>query len=74
MPTRRGVGFKLPGQVVVEPNCVRVSLRPFNDRQLNRDLRAVCAQVTAKAPRLPDGRQLILTVWSAPRPILDVPP
>ena len=66
--------FKLPGQVVVERDCVRVSLRPFNDRQLNRDLRAVCAQVAAKAPRLPDGRQLILTVWSAPRPILDIPP
>ena len=66
--------FKLAGQVVEEPECVRVILRPFNDRQLNRDLLAVCAQVATKAPHLPDGRQLILSVWSASRPILDVPP
>lgn len=66
--------FKLPGQVVWEEECVRVTLRPFNDRQLNRDLTAMCLEVEAKAPRLPDGRQLILKIGAASRLILDVPP
>jgi hypothetical protein len=35
-----------------------VELRPFNDRRLNRDLEAICAQVNAEEPRLPDGRRL----------------
>ena len=63
--------FKLPGQVVWEADCVRVSLRPFNDRQLNRDLVALCARVAEEAPRLPDGRRLLLMVGAAHRLILD---
>jgi hypothetical protein len=66
--------FKLPGQVVWENECVRVTLRPFNDRQLNRDLAVLCAQVASAAPQLPDGRRLILMIGAAPRLILDVPP
>jgi hypothetical protein len=65
--------FKLPGQVVWEADCVRVILHPFNDRQLNRDLVALCAQVAAVAPHLPDGRQLMLTVGIAQRLSLDGP-
>jgi hypothetical protein len=37
---------------------VEVELRPFNDRQLNRDLETVYAQVNAEEPRLPDGQLL----------------
>jgi hypothetical protein len=66
--------FKLPGHVVWEPTCVQVTLRPFNDRQLNRDLLDVCARVTAAAPHLPDGRQLRITVGVAHRLSLDVSP
>ncbi len=54
--------FHLPGQVTWERAVVRVELRPFNDRQLTRDLHTLCERVTAAAPRLPDGRQLVMTV------------
>jgi hypothetical protein len=50
--------FRLPGWVVWGMQTVEVELRPFNDRQLNRDLEAVCAQVNAQEPHLPDGRRL----------------
>ncbi len=50
--------FRLPGQVVWGAETVEVELRPCNDRQLNRDLEAVCAQVNAEEPRLPDGQRL----------------
>ena len=33
-----------------------MELRPFNDRELNRDLEAICAQINAEETRLPDGR------------------
>ena len=37
-----------------------VELRPFTDREVNRDLAAVYARVAVAQPRLPDGRQLHL--------------
>jgi cell division septum initiation protein DivIVA len=54
--------LRLPGRVRREAEIVRVELRPFNDRQLNRDLALVCARVNAASPRLPDGCHLLLTV------------
>ncbi len=45
---------------------VQVELRPFNNRQLNRDLLAVCQRVKDIQPRLPDGRILILHAPSLP--------
>lgn len=51
---------------------VRVDLRPFNDRQLTRDLHGLCERVTAAAPRLPDGRQLVMTVAARPACISDL--
>jgi hypothetical protein len=50
--------FRLPGWVVWGTETVEVELRPFNDRRLNRDLEAICTQVNAQEPRLPDGRRL----------------
>ena len=50
--------FRLPGQVIWGAETVEVELRPFNDRQLNRDLETVCTQVNAAQPRLPDGHRL----------------
>jgi hypothetical protein len=66
--------FKLPGQVVWEADCVRVTLCPFNDRQLNRDLAVLCARVVAAAPQLPDGRRLLFTIGAMHRLTLDVSP
>ena len=54
--------FDLPGRVTWEQTTVRVELRPFNDRQRTRDLMALCARVEARAPHLPDGRHLVLSV------------
>jgi len=48
--------FRLPGRVIPGPVTVQVELRPFNDRQLNRDLTTLCAQVNTLQPRLPDPR------------------
>jgi len=50
--------FRLPGWVVWGRETVEVELRPFNDRQLNQDLEAICEKVNAEEPRLPDGRRL----------------
>jgi hypothetical protein len=52
--------FRLSGRIVWGSDTVRVELRPFNDRQLTRDLAAVCAQVNQISPHLPDGRSLHL--------------
>ena len=64
--------FQLPGQVTWEQATVAVELRPFNDRQLTRDLHALCERVTAASPRLPDGRQLIMRVSALPTCISDL--
>jgi hypothetical protein len=54
--------FRLPGRVIEEKQMILVELRPFNDRQLTRDLQVVCQQVEATQPHLPDGRRLCFTV------------
>ncbi len=64
--------FRLPGCIAWGPDTVRVTLRPFNDRQLTRDLALLCERVRALQPRLPDGRRLIFSLTDAERPILDV--
>ena len=66
--------FHLPGLVKQEQDTVTVSLRPFNDRQYNQDLTALCERVNTAAPRLPDGRRLHVSVQinEVVRPILDM--
>src|SRR5258707_1310559 len=54
--------FHLPGRVTRGPRAVSVELRPFNDRQLNHDLVALCELVNQASPQLPDGRQLLFSV------------
>ncbi|HLW02402.1 MAG TPA: hypothetical protein VKT82_27350, partial [Ktedonobacterales bacterium] len=54
--------FRLPGRVTQGRQVVWVELRPFNDRQLNRDLRVVCERVTTAQHSLPDGRRLCFTL------------
>ena len=57
--------FRLTGRVIEQAEMVQVELHPFNDRQLNRDLAAVCARVNELQPRLPDGRRLLFTMHGA---------
>jgi len=64
----------LPGTIVWGEDSVEVSLCPFNDRQLNRALGALCMRVAAAAPHLPDGRRLLFTIGAAHRLNLDVSP
>ena len=54
--------FQLPGVVVSMRHTVSVELRPFNDRQYNRDLIVLCHRVNERQPRLPDGRLLVFSV------------
>lgn len=58
--------FRLPGRVRWDREEVHVELRSFNNRQLTRDLIAVCQRVNEMQPRLPDGRLLILHAPSLP--------
>jgi len=60
----------LPGRVVWGADVVTVELRPFNDRQLNRDLAAVCLKVAEARPCLLDGRRLVFMTTGLDRPIL----
>ncbi len=64
--------FALPGRVLGTAESVTVTLRPFNDQPLTRDLRMLCAYVTERQPHLPDGRRLILRVAGTGSPSLDV--
>ena len=64
--------FHLSGLVVQGPTTVCVELRPFHDRQYNRDLVMLCERVNAAAPQLPDGRRLIFQVRDIPCPVLHV--
>ncbi len=58
--------FRLPGHLHWGYDAVHIDLRPFNNRQLTRDLLAVCQRVNEIQPRLPDGRLLILHAPSLP--------
>ena len=52
--------FRLPGRIIWGTDRVEVTLQPFHDRRLTRDLAAVCAGVNAARPHLPDRRQVHL--------------
>ena len=56
--------FRLSGIIMRDATTVHVELRPFHDRALNRDLALLCIRVNEASPRLPDGRQLFLTLRS----------
>jgi hypothetical protein len=65
--------FDLPGHIVPYPERCLVFLRPFNDRQLNRDLDALCERVNQARLRLPDGRILEFLRYTSLTLISDVP-
>jgi hypothetical protein len=56
--------FQLPGTITQDATLVQVELRPFNDRELNRDLALLCERVNQASPHLPDGRWLFFTIRS----------
>src|SRR6266699_664683 len=62
--------FQLRGVVVWARHTISVELHPFNDRQYNRDLMALCQRVNERQVRLPDGRLLVFSVKETHRPIL----
>jgi hypothetical protein len=57
--------FQLPDTITQNTKLVQVELRPFNDRELNRDLAVLCERVNQASPRLPDGRRLSFTIRSS---------
>jgi hypothetical protein len=63
--------FHLPGRMVWGTDVLTVELRPFNDRQLNRDLTTLCVKVTEARPCLPDGRRLVFMSAGLDSPILN---
>jgi hypothetical protein len=65
--------FRLPGRVTEGKQTIWVKLHPFNDRQLNRDLQAMCERVAATQPHLPDGRRLCFTIAGTGRVSSHVP-
>ena len=54
--------FHLCGIVTSSQHTVSVRLRPFNDRQYNRDLSLLCHRVNEKHLHLPDGRLLLFSI------------
>src|SRR5260370_35657255 len=54
--------FRLPGPVISDATTIRVALRPFNDRALNRDLISLCERVNHASRHLPAGRRVSFTL------------
>ncbi len=54
--------FQLSGTITQDATLVQVELRPFNDRELNRDLALLCERVNQMSPHLPDRRRLFFTI------------
>lgn len=66
--------FRLPGRVLTFHDHVLVTLRPFNDRALNRDLAAFCQRVNEAHLCLPSGKLLIFRMAQSVSPTLNAPP
>jgi hypothetical protein len=66
--------FRLPGRVLTFDDRVLVSLRPFNDRALNRDLAQFCLRVNDAHLCLPAGKALIFRVAESAHPTSYFPP
>ncbi len=63
--------FELGGWVTFGTEDVKVALRPFHDRALNRDLAELCTRVTEATPLFPDGRRLLLCLQGNGHLLLD---
>lgn len=61
---------QLSGSITSSRQMVTVQLRPFHDRQDNRDLVLLRQRVNKKHFHLPDGRLLLFSLQEMARPIL----
>jgi hypothetical protein len=66
--------FRFPGRILTFHDRVLVTLRPFNDRALNRDLAEFCQRVNAAHLGLPTGKVCIFRVADSPSSISNAPP
>lgn len=66
--------FRLPGRLLTFHDHVLVTLRPFNDRALNRDLVQFCQLVNQAHLCLPEGKLLMFRIPDSSRLTLDPPP
>jgi len=66
--------FRLPGRVLTFEDHVLVTLRPFNDRALNRDLAQFCQRVNDAHLCLPTGKTLVFRVAESAPPTSNSPP
>ena len=66
--------FRLSGRILTFHDRVLVSLRPFNDRTLNRDLAECCQRVNQAHLCLPEGKLLIFRIAGASHLTSDAPP
>jgi hypothetical protein len=73
-PTRLLPFFRLPGRVLTFDDRVLVTLRPFNDRALNRDLAQFCQRVNDAHLCLPTGKVLIFRLPESASPTSYRPP
>jgi hypothetical protein len=60
--------FRLPGRVLTFADRVLVTLRPFNDCALNRDLAQFCQRVNDAHLCLPAGKMLVFHVADSASP------
>lgn len=60
--TRLRPFLELAGRIQHDSVATVVTLERFNDRARNAELGALCAQVAARRPRLPDGSQLVFRI------------
>ncbi len=66
--------FRLPGRILAFRDHVLVTLRPFNDRALNRDLAHFCELVNQAALCLPNGKSLVFRIADSSCLTSDMPP
>jgi len=69
--TRASTGPMLPSARSGR-TTVCIELRPFHDRQYNRDLVVLCERMYTTAPQLLDGRRLLFQVHDMPCSVLHV--
>jgi hypothetical protein len=66
--------LRLPGRILSFDDRVLVTLRPFNDRALNRDLTQFCQRINLARLTLPTGKILIFCVAQSLHPTSNTSP
>jgi hypothetical protein len=66
--------LRLPGRILTYDDRVLVTLRPFNDRALNRDLAEFCQRVNVAHLCLPSGKCLVFHMAESASATSNMPP